>query len=168
MRLYYKSPATFKALRREGVVLPGISTITRWIGVSKFMPRCNKYLMWQTKQKFNGKSQRERACSICFDEMSIMTNIEYSRGLDIIEGLKDLGHLGRSPKTANYALVFMARGIYSAWKLPLAYFLSNSGVKHDNLCLLIKQVLAKSIDVGLIQRLWYAIREQATKARLKV
>lgn len=167
MTLFYKSPATFKALRRDGVVLPGTSTIRKWIGNSKFMPGFNTYLMWQIKLKFSGKNEKDRICSICFDEMSLMANIEYTKELDIIEGLEDLGHLGRFPKNANYALVFMARGIYTAWKLPLAYFLSNSGVKCADLCLLIKEVLIKVIDAGLLPKIIVCDQGTSNQSALK-
>ena len=66
-----------------------------------------------------------------------------------MEGFEDLGHYGRTNKTANCVLVFMARGIYSSWKFPIAYFLAHSGVDKINLKNLIIDVLKKLFEVGL-------------------
>jgi len=60
--------------------------------------------------------------------MYIKEFIEYSKEFDFVEGFEDLGHYGRTNKSANCVLVFMARGIYSPWKFPIAYFLAHSGV----------------------------------------
>lgn len=62
--------------------------------------------------------------------MSIKEFLEYSKDFDFIKGFEDLGKYGRSRNTANSCLVFMARGIYSFWKIPIAYFLAHSAVKH--------------------------------------
>ncbi|KAI4455755.1 hypothetical protein MML48_9g00000296 [Holotrichia oblita] len=38
LTFYYKSPAAYRFLRSQKVILPGITTIKRWIGTSKFKP----------------------------------------------------------------------------------------------------------------------------------
>jgi len=50
--------------------------------------------------------------------------------LDLVEVFEDLGHLGRTNKLATQVMDFMARGLYSNWKLPVAYFLSGSSMNH--------------------------------------
>jgi len=121
--LFYKSPTTYTFLKNQlQVVLPGVSTVQRWIGNSKFFPGYNSNLFKQIKIKTETLTEREKYCIVAFNEMKIKTFLYYSKPLDLVEGLEDLGHLGRTNKPASQALVFMARGLYSNWKLPVAYF----------------------------------------------
>jgi Transposase protein len=83
----------------------------------------------QIKSKVNAMTNEEKYCVIGFDEMSIKKYLEYSKYLDIVEGYEDFGHLGRTNKLATHTLVFIARGLYAKWKLPIAYFLSASSTK---------------------------------------
>lgn len=89
---------------------------------------------------------------ICFDEISIKEFLEYSKDFDFIEGFEDFGSYGRSANTANICLVFMARGIYTSWKIPIAYFLAHSNVKHEILNTLIVDVLQELFNVGLFPK----------------
>lgn len=93
LSLYYKSPKAYKFLQQEGIILPALSTIRRWLGSSYFLPGFNNSLFQQIKKKFLNKTSTERSCSISFDEMSIMENLEYSKALDMVEGFEDKGHL---------------------------------------------------------------------------
>lgn len=43
----------------------------------------------------------------------------------------------------------MVRGLYSNWKFPLCYFLSNNGVNSDDLLILIQNCVKKTLVVGL-------------------
>lgn len=86
---------------------------------------------------------------MCFDEISIKEFLEYSKAFDFIEGFEDFGKYGRSCNTANSCLIFMARGIYSSWKIPVAYFVAHSSVKHGILKTLIVDVMQELFNVGL-------------------
>ncbi|KAF0722620.1 Uncharacterized protein FWK35_00027879, partial [Aphis craccivora] len=79
--------------------------------------------------------------------MSIKKYLEYSKYLDVVEGYEDLGHKERKDKLASQALVFIARGLYSKWKLPLAYFLSASSTRGLELKNLINDI---ALEIGLI------------------
>lgn len=111
--LYYKSPSAYNFLRLQKINFPGPSTIRRWIGQSKFLPGFNNIFFSHVEKKFQNKSYKEKACTVCFDEMYIKEFLEYSKDFDFIEGFQDLGTYGRINKSANCVLVFMARGIYS-------------------------------------------------------
>lgn len=143
--LHYKSPAAYKYLRRM-IVLPSISSIKMWIGQTKCTVGINQEFVSQLKLKFETMDANEKKCSILFDEMNIKTFFEYNKCLDFIEGYEDLGEMGRTGKPAKSSLVFMARGIFSSWKLPLCYFLTNSG---SNSCQL-QQILLKVLKVCLL------------------
>ncbi|KAI4462095.1 gamma-butyrobetaine hydroxylase-related [Holotrichia oblita] len=79
------------------------------------------------KCRAKAMSQKEKQCALLFDEMSLKKGVEYSEKLDLVEGVKDLGFLGRSNIFGTHALVFMLRGIFCKWNIPVCYFIS-SGV----------------------------------------
>ncbi|KAL4126306.1 hypothetical protein QTP88_010528 [Uroleucon formosanum] len=128
---FYKSPTAYNFLRLQKINLPAPSTIRRWIGESKFLPGFNGYFFDHVQKKFEHQNYKDKACSIGFDEMYIKEFLEYSKQYDFIEGFQDLGTYGRMNKSANCVLVFLASGIYSEWKFPVAYYLSNSGVNKE-------------------------------------
>lgn len=149
LALYYKSPSAYKFLYNK-IVLPSPYTVQRWISKSNFLPGFSAKLFWQIQQKVTTWSESERACVICFDEMSLKETMDYNKSLDFIEGFEDLGHLGRTPRKARYALVFLARGLYSRWRLSLAYFVSHCGVPSLHLVVLLKTVLERCFQSGLL------------------
>uniref|UniRef100_A0A2S2P4P3 Transposable element P transposase n=1 Tax=Schizaphis graminum TaxID=13262 RepID=A0A2S2P4P3_SCHGA len=152
LSLFYKSPTSYNFLRLQRVNLPSPSTVRRWIGQSKYLPGFNKLFLGHLKRKFEFKTYNDKVCSVCFDEISIKELLEYSKDFDFIEGFEDLGRLGRSSKTANTALVFMARGVYTSWKIPIAYFLAHSAVKHNILKTLIIDVLQELLNIDLFPK----------------
>ncbi|CAI6353969.1 unnamed protein product [Macrosiphum euphorbiae] len=149
INLYYKSPATYKFLRNnQQIILPGETTLRRWIGKSKFCPGFNSLWLKQIKNKLETMSDEEKHCVLIFNEMKIKSFLEYSKYLDMVEGFEDLGHKGRTNKLATQAMVFVVRGLYSNWKLPLAYFLSGSSMSSSILKDLIVDVIEKCTDLG--------------------
>lgn len=146
--LHYKSPNAYKYLTRM-ISLPSESTVRHWIGKSNFLPGINNNLFNQIKVKSQTMEALERKCVITFDEMCIKQFLEYNKYLDIIEGFEDYGHLGRTKKFAKHALVFMARGIFSSWKLPVAYYFSSAGVPSEKLKDILYSLLEASFKSGL-------------------
>lgn len=148
LALFYSSPSAYRMLRRRKVVLPGIATVRKWIGSSAFPTGFNKFLFSKIRIKSSTMLPMEQACVICFDEMAIKENFVYSPVLDLIEGYEDLGSAGRTKLSAKKALVFMARGLYAKWKMPIGYFLSNKGVDAKNLVVFINDCLDKVTEAG--------------------
>jgi len=93
-------------------------------------------------------SEQEKKCVVLIDEMSIKTCLEYNKSLDFIEGYEDLGHLGRSEKSAKLVLVVMIRGLYNKWKLPFAYFFSSTGVTGDQMANIARSGVIKLTEIG--------------------
>lgn len=81
--------------------------------------------------------------------------------------LKILGHYGRTDKSANCVLVFMARGIYSPWKFPIAYFLFHSGVDNIMLKNLIIDILQKLFEVRLCSKIIVCDQGKSNQSCLK-
>ncbi|KAE9528673.1 hypothetical protein AGLY_012248 [Aphis glycines] len=81
--------------------------------------------------------------------MYIKEYLEYSKNYDFIEGFEDFGHYGRTNKSANCVMMFMAQGLFSPWQFPVAYFLAHSEVKHKLLKDLIIDILTELFKNGL-------------------
>ena len=66
-----------------------------------------------------------------FDEMGARSKltVTHLRGSDLVKGYEDHKHLGRREAAANYALVFMARGLTAKRKQAVGYFLSSAPAK---------------------------------------
>lgn len=153
LMFFYKSPTTYSFFKQQNIVLPGISTVRKWLGHSSYNPGlCDKFLE-QIAAKFQDKSEMEKSAVLCFDELSIMECLEYSKQLDVVEGYEDLGNGKRSNLTAKFALVFMLRGLYKSWKLPVAYYLTHTGIKSLDLANLIVKIIKKLFDVNIIVKI---------------
>ncbi|KAE9524036.1 hypothetical protein AGLY_015683 [Aphis glycines] len=63
---------------------------------------------------------------------------------------EDLGPLGRSNKLASQAMVFLVRGLYASWKLPISYFFTSTSVKHVDLSILLIDAIEKLLNCGFI------------------
>lgn len=150
LMFFYKSPTTYRFFREQNIVLPGISTVRRWIGNSSYKPGLCDTFLGQIRKKFQDKSRIERTAVLCFDELSIMECLEYSKKLDLVEGYEDLGNGERSNLTAKFALVFMLRGLYMSWKIPVAYYLTHTGIKGLDLANLIVEIIKKLIEVNIV------------------
>lgn len=150
LSLYYKSPSTYKYMRKNGIVLPGESTVRRWLNSINYETGYSIKYMEQLKIKTSNFMYDEKKCVILLDEVSIMKSIEYNKVLDEIEGFEDLGQLGRTDKFASHALVIMIRGLYTNWKFPFSYFFTGSGVKGDNLVLIVENCVQKLLELDLI------------------
>jgi DNA transposase THAP9 len=150
LALYYKSPSTYKYMRRNKITLPGESTVRHWLHSINYSTGFPKQYLEQIKLKTSEMNENEKKCAILLDEVSIMKTLEYNKVLDEIEGYEDLGTLGRKNKLGSHALVVMVRGLYNNWKLPLCYFFTGSGVKGDDLVIIIEDCIKQILDLDLL------------------
>lgn len=112
LALYYKSPSTYTYMRKNGIILPGESTIRLWLSSIRYTAGFSTKYIEQIKHKTHEMTNEEKRCVILLDEISIMKAIEYNKVLDEIEGFEDLGSLGRTDTFGSHALVIMIRGLY--------------------------------------------------------
>jgi len=150
LTLYYKSPSSYKYMRKNGIILPGESSVRRMLQSIAYVPGFLPEYSDQLILKIKAMSEVEKKCVVLFDEMALMKCIEYNKNLDMIEGFEDKGPLGRSSKYAKHALVIMIRGLYKNWKFPLCYFLTCNGMTGDELNIIIKSCIKKILDIGLL------------------
>jgi hypothetical protein len=150
LTLYYKSLSSYKYMRKNGIILPGESTVRRMLQSIAYVPGFLPEYSEQLVLKIKAMSEVEKKCVVLFDEMAIMKCIEYNKSLDMIEGFEDKGPLGRSSKYAKHVLVIMVRGLYTNWKFPLCYFLTCNGITGNELNIIIKSCIKKILDIGLL------------------
>ena len=86
----------------------------------------------------------ERNCSLLFDEMKIKPGLVLSRARGKLIGFAEIGDIndelleferkfsGKERDLATHILAFMARGIFSHFNFPIAYFCSK-GFNSDQL-----------------------------------
>jgi len=84
---------------------------------------CN-CIFQKLKEKMSHLTLEERVCALKWDEMSIKSYEEYSVKLDEIEGLVDLGLLGRKSERAKCVFVFCLDSLnaHHPWRQPLSIF----------------------------------------------
>lgn len=150
--LFYKSPAAYKFLRRNGIILPSVSTIRRWISQNMFRTGMDEGIKKFLKLKCSVTSENERKCVVSFDEVKIKDLKEFNKRLDLVEGFEDLGHLGRSKETAKHAIVFFMRGLYKNWKFPISYYFCNNSLEKTILKELITYNLKSIAEIGFIPK----------------
>lgn len=151
LSIFYKSPSAYKFLRNSKKIrLPGLTTIKRWIGSLKCHPGFSTVLFKHLKTKADSMTDQEKQCTLIFDELKIKNFLEYSKYLDLVEGYEDLGSKGRTNKLAGQAMVFIIRGLYSSWKIPISYFLPATSVKHVILSELLVEAVTRLFNSGFI------------------
>ena len=65
----------------------------------------------------------DRKCILLADEI-LKSEFQYKQKDDIIYGVEDFGD-GRTKESANYALLFVQRGIKRKWKQQISFFQQN-------------------------------------------
>lgn len=148
--IYYKSPSTYKYMRKNKITLPGESTIRRWLQSINYSPGFPNEYIQQVKYKVSSMNYHQKKCVVLLDEVALMKCLEFNKSLDCIEGFQDLGEFGQSAQPSKNALVIMIRGLYQNWKFPFAFFFSGSGIKGSELVKIITLCVKKLDEVGLI------------------
>lgn len=150
LTLYYKSPSNCKLMYNIlEFVLPSIRVIQRWINVINLRTGLDKNLFKKLSLKVKGMTEMNRHCVIAIDEVALRRNFQLNTKGNFIEGYEDLGPMGRNASSANTAMVFLLRGLFHTWKMPLCYFVSSGPVKGDVLKKLIEIVVVELITMGL-------------------
>ena len=89
----------------------------------------------------------ERLCYLTFDDVHIEPSLSQFEKEDFIVGFHNITGLPR-PTFASKATVFMARGICSKWKQPLAFF-NESSMEGPQIAVTIKTIYRKLRSIGL-------------------
>lgn len=131
LAMFKSSPKGYRFLAKI-FTLPSIRTLRRFLStIYVKIGICEKILNYLSTVSENLKD-KDRYCTILFDEVSLMPNLAFNKCAGVVEGLQDFG-CSKDPFVADHALVFMLRGINSNWKQPFSYYLVRSATKGPQL-----------------------------------
>jgi len=120
-----------------------------WMRRISMSPGFSDNVFNMLRKKAERMSDLDRICCLVLDEVSLKCGLSYCTFDDNIIGFEDLGAYGSSEKVANHALVLMARGLFSRWKQPLAYFLVCNSIPASKLHAIVTQCVLKLRSVLL-------------------
>lgn len=90
---------------------------------------------------------REKICILMFDEISLQPGIYLNAHINDFEGFEDYGDR-RSTDIANYAQVYMLKGIASDWKQPISFTFFKGPTKVADLVRILKKNIQKCLECG--------------------
>ena len=144
LSLLHSSPKTYRLLRSI-FTLPSVCTLRNIVRQVEVYPGFNEYILHALKLKIVSMPAASKLVAILLDEMSIKQGVSYDRHMDVVEGFCH----GQTGQMANYALVFMVRGLIEKWKLPVGYFLSSGPMKGATMKDLLFDGITKLHAIGL-------------------
>lgn len=137
--IFYKSASTYKFLReRLQFNLPSSTSIYNWTPIKKLLPGFNEDILSLIKNKVSALDDRGRQVSILFDGME-RPELYYNKFHDKIIGFEYLGKNQRNDNIAREVTIFMFRGLFDDWKIPLSFFVSKNAIDGTRLKELILQ-----------------------------
>lgn len=147
--IHFKSPACYKFLRDKlGFNLPSERSLNKWCPLKNLSPGIDLNLISNLKTVFEKMNENDKACVLLFDEIKIRTEIDYNKCIDEIIGLVDYGDR-KELKAGSYICTFMVRGIFSNWKYPLSFVITENPISSNDLEDIIKRNLSVAKDLGL-------------------
>ena len=146
LSLLHSSPKTYRLLRKV-FALPSLSTLRQIVARVDIMPGFSKNILHALELKTKALTLNDQLVSLVVDEMSIKEGVSYDKHHDAIEGFVHTTERGE--ELANYALVFMVRGLLTKWKSPIGYFLSNGAMMGKVMKSLLLQAIDEVRAIGL-------------------
>lgn len=146
LAIYKQSPKCYRHLS-ETYDLPSKQTLNKHAAKIRFETGISHKLMDFIKNTVSELNDSEKKVMLLWDEMALSAHLDFAEIKDYIDGFEDLNEK-RTNSFATHALVFMIRGIDSAFKQPIAYFLTES-INAEELSELIKLVIEAVSDVGM-------------------
>ncbi|KAF0755385.1 Uncharacterized protein FWK35_00009537 [Aphis craccivora] len=119
LSLYKRSPKCYRLLSKL-FSLPSKRTLNTILTSVSIRTGICPHVINILKENVKKLKPAERYCSILFDEVCLSSGLQYTPGVDEIDGFVDIGSF-KSQELADHALVFMIRGIKKKFKQPVAY-----------------------------------------------
>jgi hypothetical protein len=88
LSLYYRSPAAYKLLAKS-FHLPSKSILSKWLSNRRIETGFDATLIDAIKRKVQCMADRDKACLLLIDEISIKSNLYYNQAVDEIVGFED-------------------------------------------------------------------------------
>jgi hypothetical protein len=98
------------------------------------------------KTRVNKMKNLEKYCVLMFDEIALEPELQHNQKYDSVDGLVDMGDGERRLALADHALVFLIKGIATAWKMPIAYGFCEGTTTTPDLTRFLKSVILKKIS----------------------
>ena len=148
LALYFSSTRGYKLLSKL-FALPNTRTIRYWVSCIRFSPGWNDCVFEFLGKKCQNLDVKDKTCGLVFDAISLKSGIYYNTSKDQYQGLEDMGDYGKSDKCAQYAMVFMVKGLCTKFKQALGYFFFHQSIRPDTLKSMITDCLFKLKQTGL-------------------
>ncbi|TGZ34261.1 hypothetical protein DBV15_11616 [Temnothorax longispinosus] len=120
--------------------MPSSKTLKRLLQKVVLKPGLCKIIIRYLHEKAKKMHNKDKYCLLIWDEIALTPHIQYDSKNDLITGFEDWG-MRRTNKFADHALVFMLRGLYSGWKMPISFGYCDSQTKTPQLLRCIKQII---------------------------
>lgn len=127
--------------------IPSIQTLQSVLHKIPLIPGLNPFILRHLKSIAPKMSRKKKVCILMWDEVCIQPKLTYDRRKDIICGFEDWGN-NRTQKFADHSLVFMLRGLYSGWKMPISFNFCNKQTNTAQLVRCIKEHVLKLKQAG--------------------
>lgn len=125
--LYFLGPNLYHRVFSKKLCLPTPNGLRNYIRQTQFPPAVTQSTLDLLKTKFNNFQHSHKFCTLCIDEIRLTRELFYGTSADKIIGFQDLGNDVGEFKPASKALVIIAKGFYSNWQQPIAYYFIGSG-----------------------------------------
>ncbi|KAF2891482.1 hypothetical protein ILUMI_14691, partial [Ignelater luminosus] len=148
LSLYKRSPRLYRYLEIQ-FELPSIRTLKTVLSKIPFASGLNPAILNYLKTQVSQMTELEKFVTIAFDEISLAKGFYYEGNKQAICGFEDLGHLGKTSRPANHALVIMLRGIKRSFKQVLGYYFTSSVISTIYLKHIITNTTKELQNIGL-------------------
>ena len=149
LSVYYQGPRAYRQLRRR-FVMPSPRVLRNRMQHIQTLPGFQDAMLAVLKEHLRGTEERDRMVVLSFDEVHLRRKLTYVPWMDCVEGTEHFGPVGKTPRLADSALTFMARGLTKRWKQPVGYFFSAGPATADMMEQLLVQLIRKLREAGLI------------------
>jgi len=146
--LHYYSPAAYSYVRSKFKKMPHPRTIRRWLSAFSARPGLTQHSFTTITEQLKGPNANAyKLCTLHMDEMEIKRQVDFDRRSGQVYGFTDIGCGALdddSQPQATKVLMVVAVGVTGYWKLPVAYYLTDSS----------NAQLQSSVLNDVIKQLW--------------
>lgn len=147
LAIYKTSGPAFRFLSKW-FCLPSKRTMSKLLQNIDIKEGTSPLVMTNLKNCVKKLKEKERLCTLLFDEMALTPSIMYKKLADNVIGMAD-------GKIADHVLVFMVRGVTRKWKQTVAYRFCKSSTSPQQLRLMLKSLIRELREAGLYSKKKY-------------
>ncbi|XP_040068228.1 uncharacterized protein LOC120841401, partial [Ixodes scapularis] len=124
LHLNFHGPRAYRFMS-SAFTLPSQRSLRRWLANVKMTPGIIPGIMSSIASKTKSWNERDRICTLVFDEMILKKNLSYDVAQDVVLGFADDG-VERTSSIADRAQVFLLSGVSRRWVQPVAYTIGHT------------------------------------------